>query len=179
MVSISICCCSRSISKTRGMTMTSIVVPSTHAALPVPSTNFLAPRHNCGGEVEVSDLQRRVLREHGGWAVISCGERRRSGARRHEQQHRRSSAAHVTRLSHAASHWLDRMGRLSLAGCRCKGLSLACCDDWRRAHVESDARGRAGGISVTPRRDGALLEAAAAALLARHRFPLEVRRGEC
>lgn len=44
--------------------MTSIVVPSTHAALPVPSTNFLAPRHNCGGEVEVSDLQRRVLREH-------------------------------------------------------------------------------------------------------------------
>ena len=37
-------CCSRSISKTSGMTMTSMVVPTTHAAPPVPTTNFLAPR---------------------------------------------------------------------------------------------------------------------------------------
>ena len=36
--------CSRSISKTSGITMTSTVVPVTHVALPMPTKNFLAAR---------------------------------------------------------------------------------------------------------------------------------------
>ena len=37
-------CCSLSISKTSGLTITSTVVPTTHAALPVPKTNFFVAR---------------------------------------------------------------------------------------------------------------------------------------